>query len=163
MRNPVNIAFGVARRVIDIVTPGSSNGGQSSSRGPAPVTAPPKLREFGRRAQETANRAADITTDVVSTAATTVRERTAETIGTVGERGEEAAAATDSPPAPEAVSEAAGSAARTVEPEPGTPGQGVPYEQWTKAQLYERAQELEVAGRSQMSKDELVAALREAR
>jgi hypothetical protein len=162
MRNPVNIVFGVARRVIDIVTPGSSNGGQTSARGPAPVTPPPKLREFGRRAQDTAHRVADVTTDVMSTTATAVRERAAETIGAVGERGEEAAAATDTRPEPDAVSEAAESATQAVEPEPDTPGQGVPYEQWTKAQLYERAQELEVPGRSQMSKGELVAALRQA-
>lgn len=37
---------------------------------------------------------------------------------------------------------------------------GVPYEEWTKADLYERAQELDVDGRSAMSKDELIAALR---
>ncbi len=37
-----------------------------------------------------------------------------------------------------------------------------PYESWTKDDLYERAQELDVEGRSQMTKDELVAALRSA-
>ncbi len=35
------------------------------------------------------------------------------------------------------------------------------YEDWTKDELYERAQELDVDGRSEMSKDELIAALRD--
>ncbi len=37
-----------------------------------------------------------------------------------------------------------------------------PYESWTKDELYERAQELDIDGRSQMNKDELVRALRSA-
>lgn len=39
-------------------------------------------------------------------------------------------------------------------------GQQPPYEDWTKDELYARAQELEVEGRSDMTKDELIAALR---
>ncbi len=35
-----------------------------------------------------------------------------------------------------------------------------PYEEWTKDELYDRAQELDVAGRSDMTKDELIDALR---
>jgi hypothetical protein len=37
-----------------------------------------------------------------------------------------------------------------------------PYENWTKQELYERAQELDVDGRSNMSKNQLVKALRSA-
>ena len=40
------------------------------------------------------------------------------------------------------------------------PGRGTPYEQWTKAQLVERARELGVPNRARMSKDELISALR---
>lgn len=47
------------------------------------------------------------------------------------------------------------------EAEGGKPGQGVPYEEWTKADLYERAQELDISGRSGMNKDELIKALRD--
>ena len=42
------------------------------------------------------------------------------------------------------------------------PGSGRPYEQWTKAQLLDRAKELDIEGRSGMSKGELIAALRAA-
>ena len=42
----------------------------------------------------------------------------------------------------------------------GVPAPGTPYEQWTREQLYQRAQELDVDGRSTMSKAQLVEALR---
>jgi hypothetical protein len=40
-------------------------------------------------------------------------------------------------------------------------GKAPPYEDWTKDDLYDRAQELEIDGRSDMTKDELIAALRD--
>ena len=40
-------------------------------------------------------------------------------------------------------------------------GESPPYEEWTKDQLYERAQELNVDGRSSMTRDELIDALRD--
>jgi general stress protein YciG len=39
-------------------------------------------------------------------------------------------------------------------------GQAPPYEEWSKDDLYERAQEIGIEGRSDMSKDELIDALR---
>jgi hypothetical protein len=42
----------------------------------------------------------------------------------------------------------------------GKGGQHPPYEEWTKDELYERARELGVEGRSDMTKDELIEALR---
>ncbi|MXQ07748.1 Rho termination factor [Alphaproteobacteria bacterium GH1-50] len=39
-------------------------------------------------------------------------------------------------------------------------GKQPPYEEWTKDELYERAQELDIDGRSDMTKDELIEALR---
>ncbi|WP_316014835.1 Rho termination factor N-terminal domain-containing protein [Roseobacter sp. HKCCA0434] len=39
-------------------------------------------------------------------------------------------------------------------------GSNPPYEEWTKDELYDRAQELEIEGRSNMSKEELIDALR---
>ena len=45
--------------------------------------------------------------------------------------------------------------------EPGKKGgKQPPYEEWTKDDLYDRAQELEIDGRSDMDKDELIEALR---
>lgn len=40
-------------------------------------------------------------------------------------------------------------------------GRAAPYEEWTKDALYERAQELDIEGRSKMRKGELIKALRE--
>lgn len=40
-------------------------------------------------------------------------------------------------------------------------GQSPPYEEWTVDELRDRAAELDVEGRSDMTKDELIAALRE--
>lgn len=39
-------------------------------------------------------------------------------------------------------------------------GESSPYDEWTKAELYERAQEVGIDGRSSMSKSELISALR---
>ena len=39
-------------------------------------------------------------------------------------------------------------------------GSSPPYEEWTKDELYERAQEIDIDGRSDMTKDELIDALR---
>lgn len=39
-------------------------------------------------------------------------------------------------------------------------GQSVSYEDWTKNELYERAQEVGIEGRSDMDKEELIEALR---
>ena len=39
-------------------------------------------------------------------------------------------------------------------------GRAKPYEEWTKDELYDRAQELDVEGRSDMTKAELIDALR---
>jgi hypothetical protein len=40
-------------------------------------------------------------------------------------------------------------------------GKASPYEEWTRDELYERAQELELDGRSSMDKNELIEALRQ--
>lgn len=42
------------------------------------------------------------------------------------------------------------------------PSSGTPYEQWTKAELVERAKELQIVGPTRMSKAELIATLRAA-
>ncbi|MEQ8556916.1 MAG: Rho termination factor N-terminal domain-containing protein [Henriciella sp.] len=42
-------------------------------------------------------------------------------------------------------------------------GKNPPYEDWTKDELYDRADELDIEGRSNMNKDELIEALRNSR
>ena len=39
-------------------------------------------------------------------------------------------------------------------------GESSPYEEWTKDELYKRAQEIDIEGRSEMDKGELIKALR---
>lgn len=51
-------------------------------------------------------------------------------------------------------------ATRAVEPE--SDGRPASLDKWTKAELYERAQELDIDGRSSMSKRDLVRAIRDA-
>jgi hypothetical protein len=48
---------------------------------------------------------------------------------------------------------------RTVAAERG--GSSPPYEDWTKSDLYDKAKEVGIDGRSQMSKGELIEALRD--
>ncbi|SFQ94840.1 DUF7218 family protein [Poseidonocella sedimentorum] len=40
-------------------------------------------------------------------------------------------------------------------------GKAPPYEEWTKDELYDRARELDIEGRSDMTKDALIEALRD--
>ena len=63
------------------------------------------------------------------------------------------------------VSQAAESAAtglvdQAIDAVEDAPGSGTPYEQWTKAELVERAKELKIAGPTRLSKSELIATLR---
>lgn len=53
-------------------------------------------------------------------------------------------------------------ARRAIDTVDDSPSSGTPYEQWSKADLYERAQELDIDGRSTMSKKQLITALRSA-
>ncbi|WP_109260057.1 DUF7218 family protein [Hyphobacterium indicum] len=39
-------------------------------------------------------------------------------------------------------------------------GKAAPYEDWSRDELYERAREIGIGGRSEMNKEELIAALR---
>ncbi len=81
-----------------------------------------------------------------------LRDNAREVAGQARAQGERAGAAVD-----RTVDRTADRAIHTVEHSPST---GTPYEEWTKDELYERAQELDIDGRSQMSKRELIAALR---
>lgn len=145
--NPIRFVLGAARRVVEFVLPWDVGGNGQRPSAAIPSTAPPRLEEAGRKVHEVASAAASGVSDVASQTAgavtatvTAVRERTL---------GRAASGGTDAPD-------------RTgPEPDAGpAPGAGVPYEEWTKADLYQRAQELDVPGRSRMSKSELIEALR---
>ena len=57
--------------------------------------------------------------------------------------------------------EKAAGIANTHNPDAARGGQSASHEEWTKDDLYERAQELDVDGRSDMTKDQLIEALRD--
>ncbi|WP_291314602.1 DUF7218 family protein [Corynebacterium sp. UBA2622] len=57
-----------------------------------------------------------------------------------------------------AIANAAAKSSRSKVGEKG--GKSGSYEDWTRDELYERARELEIEGRSDMNKDELIKALR---
>lgn len=77
---------------------------------------------------------------------------------TIGQAARQAATTTDA--AQDATGELLDDATATVDPDAAP--RGIAYEDWTKSDLYDRAQELGIDGRSSMSKRELIAALRSA-
>lgn len=77
---------------------------------------------------------------------------------TIGQARRQIATTTDV--AREAAGELLDDATATVDPD--TAPRGIAYEDWTKSALYDRAQALDIDGRSSMSKRELIAALRSA-
>jgi hypothetical protein len=157
-RNPIRLVFGAARRVADTVLPFDVGGGNGHRRhDPIPPTAPPRIEEVSDRAQEAVEEVgqrAQVVIGEVAGHVTRLAGQTARVVaGTatlVREQATSLVAARREAPAHER-ERGDGAAA---------PGAGVPYEEWTKAELYERAQELDVPGRSRMSKAELIAALR---
>ena len=60
----------------------------------------------------------------------------------------------------EGMSKAKAAAIANTDDASSTGGSQPPYEEWTRDELYDRAQELDVDGRSDMTKDELIEALR---
>ena len=87
----------------------------------------------------------DRTTDDVTTG-------TKQVVGQAKAQGERAAGRLD-----DIGEQTARRATAAVDPSPTT---GTPYNRWTRADLYERAQELDIEGRSTMSKQQLLDALR---
>lgn len=147
--NPVQRVVEKARGVVLHVLPG---GGESEDRDgpriPAPVTAPPQLKAAGDKAREAAKTAARRTSQAASATASSASEAATKVADKLRGDGD------DTGKSP--VTRVKTAAADVDE----TPGSGRPYEQWTKAELYQRAQELEIDGRSTMNKDDLIEALR---
>lgn len=86
--------------------------------------------------------------------AETTTNRMREAVGQARAQGRRAAEQVD-----RAAASTADRATRAVD---GSPSSGTPYEQWTKADLYDRAQELDIEGRASMNKRQLISALRAA-
>ncbi len=103
-----------------------------------------RIKETGKEAAGAAREAAEETVEAAREAAgrsvDAAREAARETLDAAREAGQETKQAASD------VAEAAGRAG--------------PYEEWTKDELYERAQELDIEGRSEMNKEELIDALR---
>jgi len=99
------------------------------------------VQNAARTVTGTARRAVKETSDVAATGVRRVR-------GQSRAQGEQTV---------DEVADAVEAAADAVEDRPTGP-----YETWTREELYERAQELDIDGRSTMNKDELVSALRSA-
>jgi cation transport regulator ChaB len=66
------------------------------------------------------------------------------------------------PSDPQAARSSTSSQKSTDKPKSTSGGKEVPLDDWTKDDLYNQAQNLEIAGRSKMSKDELVKAIKKA-
>lgn len=117
------------------------------------------LRDTGRRSARTARRAGSRIADQAREAArdvernfSVVSDEAGDVGGRIGEEAEEAAE--------RSVKAADTGTARTSEA--GATRPSGPYENWTKDELYDRAQELDIEGRSGMSKNQLLRALRDA-
>lgn len=91
------------------------------------------VERTSKMAESTAKQTIGQATSQMGSTAATAREATADLI-------DDATAATDPDAAP----------------------RGIAYEEWTKSDLYDRAQALDIDGRSSMTKRELIAALRAA-
>lgn len=117
------------------------------------------LRTTGRRAVGDARQARTTIANRAGAAAEEV-ERDLSVVADRADEVEDRVEAETEAAADKAVKAADAGVAETGRTGAGRPSG--PYESWTKEELYERAQELDVDGRSTMSKDQLVKALRSA-
>lgn len=168
-KNPLDTVVDVAKKVVDVVTPEPAR--KAAKRAaeridlPAPSTPPPPVREGGARARDAAGTAAKAASDVVGTAADTARDA----VGAVTSRRPRPASQKRSASPQAATKRGTTASGRTAAEAPrrtatgtrsGGPS-GKPYEKWTKDELYQRAQELDIEGRSTMNKRQLIEALRD--
>lgn len=117
------------------------------------------LRTTGRRAVGDARQASSTIKNRAADAAEDV-ERNFSVVGDRAERVEDRIEAETGAAADKVVKAADAGVAETGQTGASRPSG--PYENWTKDELYERAQDLDIDGRSNMSKNELVEALRSA-
>lgn len=175
-KSPVGRIVDAAKRVVDAVTPAEESGRGEDKRGPIPATAPPGLKKAGETAKRVASTTAKTAKDAASKTVETAKgaagatvdtaRRSAGRTGKTARSGAKDTTSTAKKGARKTAKEAksgARSTADSAKQASGSdkPGPGVAYEEWTKADLYERAQELDISGRSSMNKSELIDALRD--
>ncbi|MDP9022453.1 MAG: Rho termination factor N-terminal domain-containing protein [Actinomycetota bacterium] len=174
----IDTAVGTARRVVDLVTPGEETVERVRNKIPAPARSPSQAARGARQAatqtagtaRDAASRTAGAAKDAAARTAGTVRDGAQRTVATARDatrrtattaRGAAREAAVTARDTSQETAETATSEARRTAEE-ASRAVGPDYEEWTRAELYERAQELDIEGRSQMNKDELVKALYDA-
>ncbi len=159
-----SLAFGraSARRVIDTTTDVVSTVGRrlgsvrdTASTGAKTSTgqASSGVNRTAKVAKNTANEAVGQAKSAVNRTAKVAKDAARQTAGQVrAEASQTVEVAADT------AGQLLDDGAQAVDPD--RPNPGVPYSKWTKAQLYDRAQELDIDGRGSMTKKELVSALR---
>ncbi len=137
----------VARRMDRVVT--TARSGATTTTGQA-RSAVERTTEVGRRTMnETVGQARSGAKRTGKKAKTTMKETAGQARSQTARSADAAATATE---------ELLDDATKAVDP--NSAPQGVAYEEWTKSALYDRAQELDIDGRSTMSKQQLIKALR---
>lgn len=139
----------VARRMDRVVT--TARIGASTTNGQARSA----VERTGNTARTTAKETIGQARSAVERTGKTARTTAKETVGQARTQGARTAGAAAN--ATEGLLDDATDAV-----DPGATQRGVAYEHWTKSDLYDRAQELDIDGRSSMSKKQLITALRSA-
>lgn len=145
----VSVVSDVARRVDTVVS--TARTGARTTTGQARSAVERSSRTAETTAKQTVGQARSAAQRTSKVAGTTTKQ----TIGQAKRQASVTGAA-----GREAAAELLDDATATVDPDASP--RGIAYEEWTKSDLYDRAQELDIDGRSTMSKRQLIAALRSA-
>jgi methyl-accepting chemotaxis protein len=145
----VSVVSDVARRMDTVVKTARTGARTTTGQARSAVDRTAQMAET--TAKQTAGQAKSAVKRTSKVAETTTKQ----TIGQAKRQAAATAAATQ-----DATGELLDDATATVDPDAAP--RGIAYEEWTKSDLYDRAQVLDIDGRSGMSKRELIAALRSA-
>lgn len=145
----VSVVSDVARRMDTVVSTARTGARTTAGQAKSAVERTSKMAET--TAKQTAGQARSAVERTSKMAETTTKQ-------TIGQAKRQMAATTAA--TQEATSELLDDATAAVDPDASP--RGIAYENWTKSDLYDRAQELDIDGRSSMSKRQLISALRSA-
>ncbi|MDW3216045.1 MAG: hypothetical protein R8G01_18760 [Ilumatobacteraceae bacterium] len=145
----ISVVSDVARRMDTVVNTARTGARTTAGQAKSAVERTANMAET--TAKQTAGQAKSAVERTSKMAETTAKQ----TIGQAKRQMDATTATTR-----EATGELLDDATATVDPD-ATP-RGIAYEEWTKSDLYDRAQELDIDGRSSMSKRQLITALRSA-